>query len=102
MNIDHNLFNTSKAYQTLEPTVNSKNDAVNITVDSENIYSTYRKAVECSSVSTDNQVETENNAQNFLPEISSQQLLVICSPSTQQLFPSKQFSTESVPSINSE
>ena len=110
MNIDHNLFNPSKAYQSLEPTDNSKNDVVNFNVESENdvsnqlLQSTKLKDMDCPSISTDNQVETENNPQNLLHEISSQQgeLLAICSPSTQQLFPPKQVIARSATTINSE
>ena len=60
--------------------------------------------MDCPIISTDNQVETENNPQNFLNIISTQQgeLLVIYSPSTQQLFPRKHFIAESGLSINSE
>ena len=95
MNVDHNLFNPSKAYQSLEATDNSENGVVNFNVESENdvnnqlLQSTNLKATDCPSISADNQVETENNPQNFLHEISSEQggLLVICGPSTQQLFP---------------
>ena len=66
--------------------------------------STDLKATDCPSISTDNQVETENNPQNFLNEISSRQgeLSVICGPSTQQLLPPKQFIAQGGPSINSE
>ena len=91
MNVDHNLFNPSKAYQSLEATDNSENGVVNFNVESENdvnnqlLQSTNLKATDCPSISADNQVETENNPQNFLHEISSEQggLLVICGPSTQ-------------------
>ena len=77
MNTDHNLFNPSRAYQSLEATDNSKNDVANFIVESENdvsnqlLQSTNLKAMDCPSISTDNQVETENNRQNLLHEISS-------------------------------
>ena len=110
MNVDHDLFNPSKAYQNLEATDNSENEVVNFNVESENnvnnwlLQSTDLKATDCPSISTDNQVKTENNPQNFLNEISSWQgeLSVICGPSTQQLLPSKQFIAQGGPSINSE
>ena len=110
MNVDHNLFNPSKAYQSLEATDNSENGVVNFNVESENdvnnqlLQSTNLKAMNCPSISTDNLVESENSPQNFLHEISSEQggLLVICGPSTQQLFPPKQVIAESGTSTNSE
>ena len=110
MNVDHNLFNPSKAYQSLEAADISEIDVVSFNVESENdvnnrlLHSTNLKATDCPSVSTDNQVETDNNERNLLHKISSQQgeLSVTCGPSTQQLFPPKQFIVESVPSINSE
>ena len=110
MNVDHDLFNPSKAYQNLEATDNSENEVVNFNVESENnvnnwlLQSTDLKATDCPSISTDNQIKTENNPQNFLNEISSWQgeLSVICGPSTQQLLPSKQFIAQGGPSINSE
>ena len=36
MDVDHNLFNPSKAYQSLEVIDNSENDLVNFNVESEN------------------------------------------------------------------
>ena len=104
------LFNPSKACQGLEATDNSENDVVNFNGESENdvnnrlLQSTNLKATDCPSIYTDNQVETENNPQNFLDEVSSQQgeLSVICGPSTQQLFPPKQVIAKSGPSINSD
>ena len=109
-NVYHNLFNPSKAYQSLEATNNSENDVVNFNAKSENdvnnrlLQSTNLKARDCPLISTDNQAETKNNPQNFLHEISSQQgeLSVICGPSTQQLVPPKQFIAESGTGINSE
>ena len=110
MNVDHNLINPSKTYQSLEATDNSENDVVKLNVESENdannrlLQSTNLKGTECPSISTENQVETENNLQNVLHEISSQQveLSVICGPSTQQLSPPKQVIAESGTSINLE
>ena len=58
MNVDHNLFNSSKAYQSLEATDNSKNDVVNFNVESENdvnnrlLQSINFKARDCPSVFT--------------------------------------------------
>ena len=109
-NVYHNLFNPSKAYQSLEATDNSENDVVNFNAKSENdvnnrlLQSTNLKARDCPLISTDNQAETKNNPQNFLHEISSQQgeLSVICGPSTLQLVPPKQFIAESGTGINSE
>ena len=79
-----------KAYQSLEATVNSKNDIVNFNAESENdvnnrfLETTNLKATDCPSIYTDNQVEAENNPQSFLDKIWSQQgeLSVICGPST--------------------
>ena len=67
INIDHDLFNPSKAYQSLEATNNSKNDVVNFNMQSENdvnnwlLHSTNLKATDSPSISSDNQVKTENN-----------------------------------------
>ena len=75
MNVDHNLFNPSKAYQSLEVTDNSENDILNFNVESENdvnnqlLQSTNLTAMDCPSISTDNQVKNEKNSQNFLHEI---------------------------------
>ena len=77
----------------------SENDVNNRLLQSTNL-----KSTDCPSISTENQVETKNNPQNFLHENSSQQgeLSVICGSSTQQLFPPKQFIAECGLSINSE
>ena len=75
MNVDHNLFNPSKAYQSLEVTDNSENDILNFNVESENdvnnqlLRSTNLTAMDCPSISTDNQVKNEKNSQNFLHKI---------------------------------
>ena len=103
-------MNPSKAYQSLEPTDNSENDVVNFNAESENdvnnrlLQSTNLKAMECPSIYTDNQVETENNPQNFLDEVSSQQgeFSIICGRSTQQLCPPKQVIAKSGSRINSD
>ena len=69
MNVDHNLFNPSKAYQSLEVTDNSENDILNFNVESENdvnnqlLQSTNLTAMDCPSISTDNQVKNEKNSQ---------------------------------------
>ena len=103
MKVDHNLFNPSKAYQSLEVKDNSENDILNFNVESENdvnnqlLQSTNLTAMDCPSISTDNQVKNEKKLAKFLVQNLSQQgqLSVICSPSTQHLFSPKQVIPES-------
>ena len=70
MNIDHNLFNPSKAYQILEATDNLENNVDNFNVDSDNdvnnwlLHNTNVKATDCPPISIDNQVNIEKDPQN--------------------------------------